>query len=62
MMMQLGPGMYTQRQAPCDDCDGKGEIIDPAKRCKVCLGKKIKKESKQLKVEIDKGAPNGEQY
>jgi len=24
MMMQLGPGMYTQRQGPCDECDGQG--------------------------------------
>ncbi len=30
--------------------------------CKTCNGKKIKKESKKLTVEIDKGAPNGEKY
>ena len=26
------------------------------------MGKKVKKETKTLKVEVDKGAPNGEQY
>ena len=36
--------------------------MDPAKVCKTCQGKKIKKENKALKVEIDKGSPNGEKY
>lgn len=30
--------------------------------CKTCNGKKLKKESKTLTVELDKGAPNGEKY
>ena len=46
----------------CEDCGGKGESIDPAKMCKPCNGKKIKKETKTLTVEVDKGAPNGEKY
>lgn len=54
--------MYTQRTGPCDECDGKGETIDPAKKCKTCNGKKLMKNRKTLKVEIDKGAPNGEKY
>jgi len=62
VMMQLGPGMYTQRSGPCDECDGKGESIDDKKKCKVCAGKKVKKEKKTLKVEVDKGAPHGEKY
>lgn len=24
VMMQLGPGMYSQRTGPCDECGGKG--------------------------------------
>ena len=62
VMMQLGPGMYTQRTGPCDECGGKGESIDDKKKCKACVGKKLKKENKKLKVEVDKGAPNGEKY
>jgi DnaJ homolog subfamily A member 2 len=62
VMMQLGPGMYSQRTGPCDECGGKGSNMDPSKICKVCTGKKIKKELKTLKVEIDKGSPNGERY
>ena len=62
VMMQLGPGMYSQRTGPCDECDGKGSTMDPSKVCKTCNGKKIKKEQKILKVEIDKGSPNGEKY
>ena len=54
--------MYTQRTGPCDECGGKGEQIDEKKKCKACNGKKIKKEQKKLKVEVDKGAPNGEKY
>lgn len=62
VMMQLGPGMYSQRTGPCDECNGVGTMMDPTKICKNCQGKKIKKESKVLKVEVDKGAPNGEKY
>jgi DnaJ homolog subfamily A member 2 len=54
--------MYSQRTGPCDECNGKGQSIDPSKMCKTCKGKKINKEKKVLKVEIDKGAPNGERY
>jgi len=30
--------------------------------CKPCNGKKVQKDKKKLKIEIDKGAPNGERY
>lgn len=62
VMMQLGPGMYSQRTGPCDECGGRGQSIDPSKMCKPCNGKKIKKENKTISVEVDKGAPNGEKY
>ena len=54
--------MYSQRTGPCDECNGQGESIDEKKKCKTCNGKKIKKEKKTIKCEIDKGAPNGEKY
>lgn len=59
-MRQMGPGMYSQSTGPCDDCGGTGQIIDMAKRCKVCKGKKVMKDNKTLTVEVDKGAPDKE--
>jgi len=61
-MTQLGPGMYSQSQGPCDDCSGKGEVIDEANKCKTCKGKKVNKEKKVLEAVIDKGSPNNAQY
>lgn len=50
--------MYTQSNGPCDDCYGKGEVIDEANKCKSCNGKKVQREKKIIDVEIDKGSPN----
>ena len=62
VMQQLGPGMYTQSTRPCEECEGKGEVINEKDKCKTCDGKKVTKEKKILEVQIDKGAPNGEKY
>ena len=62
VMQQLGPGMYSQSTRPCDECSGKGEVINEKDKCKTCDGKKVTKEKKILEVQIDKGAPNGEKY
>lgn len=62
IMRQMGPGMYSQSTGPCDECGGQGEIIDMKKRCKDCKGKKVKKNTKTLEVEVGKGSPDGEQY
>lgn len=61
-MQMLGPGMYSQSRGPCDDCRGSGEKIDEANKCKTCNGKKVQKEKKILEAQIDKGAPNNQQY
>lgn len=61
-MTMVGPGMYSQRTGPCDDCGGQGQTIDEKNRCKECNGKKTTKERKIINVEVDKGAPNGERY
>jgi len=61
-MQQLGPGMYSQSQGPCDDCRGKGEVIDEKNKCKTCNGKKVTKEKKVIEVDIDKGTPDNYQY
>lgn len=62
ILRQMGPGMYSQSTGPCDECEGQGEMINMEKRCKTCKGKKVSRDRKKLTVEIDKGAPNGEQY
>ena len=61
-MVQLGPGMYSQSSGPCDDCHGKGEIINEKDKCKECNGKKVVKEKKVIDVEIDKGTPDKYEY
>jgi DnaJ family protein A protein 2 len=50
-MSQIGPGMYTQRTGPCDECGGQG----------VKAGN-MKKDTKIIEVQIDKGSPHGEKY
>jgi DnaJ homolog subfamily A member 2 len=50
-MTQIGPGMYTQRTGPCDECQGQG----------IKAGN-MKKETKIIEVTIDKGSPHGEKY
>jgi len=57
---QLGPGMVQQMQAMCRECNGEGEIINEKDRCKVCLGKKTKKQKKSFEVHIDKGMHDGQ--
>ena len=61
-MVQLGPGMYSQSSGPCDDCRGKGEVIDEKHKCKTCNGKKVCKEKKIIEAEVDKGSPDGYNY
>jgi DnaJ family protein A protein 2 len=61
-MMQMGPGMYSQRTGPCDECGGRGEMVKDKDKCKGCNGKKTLKEKKIIEVQVDKGAPNGEKY
>jgi len=59
IVRQIGPGMIQQMQAQCDECDGRGEIISPAARCKACNGEKTVKSKKTLEVQIDKGMSQG---
>ena len=54
----MGPGMISQSQEVCGECDGKGEIIPPSSRCKTCKGKKMTKVKKVIEIEVDKGAPS----
>lgn len=47
-MAQLGPGMYTQVQAPCDSCKRMGVVISEEDRCKGCEGKRVRESEKKL--------------
>jgi len=58
-MKHLSGGVYQQIRAHCVDCNGEGEMIPAKDRCGSCKGKKVLKEAKVLKVDIDKGCPNG---
>ena len=57
-MVQMGPGMMSQSQEVCGECDGRGEIIPPSSRCKACKGKRTNKEKKVIEITIDKGCPS----
>jgi len=57
-MQQMGPGMISQSQEVCGECEGRGEVIPPSSRCKTCKGKKTTKDKKIIEIEIDKGAPS----
>jgi DnaJ family protein A protein 2 len=49
-----------QTQQTCPDCRGEGEIIK--EKCSHCKGRKVIKESKLVKIMLDKGAPDGKRY
>ena len=57
-MQQMGPGMISQSQEVCGECEGRGEVIPPSSRCKSCKGKKTTKDKKVIEIQIDKGAPS----
>ncbi|XP_014670879.1 PREDICTED: dnaJ homolog subfamily A member 2-like isoform X2 [Priapulus caudatus] len=59
-VQQLGPGMVQHFQTVCPDCHGEGEYINERDRCKDCLGKKVKNETKVLEVHVDKGMRDGQ--
>ena len=61
-MVQLGPGMFTQAQAKCDKCDGRGETMKEEDRCKSCEGKRVKEETKKIEVPIEPGVPDSHDY
>lgn len=47
-LVQLGPGMYSQSQGKCGDCNGLGEKMKEEDRCKSCKGKKVVKAERIL--------------
>lgn len=51
--------MIQQYTQPCDACEGKGVIIDPIKRCKECLGKKVVPGTTLTETQIERGMKDG---
>jgi DnaJ family protein A protein 2 len=56
---QMGP-MIQRFQTQCDKCDGQGDIMSAADRCKECHGKKVTNERKVLEVNIYPGMKAGQ--
>jgi len=52
---QMGPGMIQQMQGACGECEGKGRVVPPGKKCKTCKGKRTNREKKVIEVNLDKG-------
>ncbi|RKO98023.1 hypothetical protein CXG81DRAFT_10596 [Caulochytrium protostelioides] len=53
------PGLYTQMQATCDACGGKGKMIEEV--CSRCHGHRVRRGSHQITVELEAGMENGHQ-
>mmetsp|Transcript_55348 Transcript_55348/g.120617 ORF Transcript_55348/g.120617 Transcript_55348/m.120617 type:complete len:348 (+) Transcript_55348:133-1176(+) len=59
-LRQIGPGMVTQTQAVCNDCNGEGTTIADKDKCTMCLGKKVVSEAKVLSVVVEPGMRHGQ--
>eukprot|EP01116_Phalansterium_solitarium_P001898 TRINITY_DN11730_c0_g1_i1.p1 TRINITY_DN11730_c0_g1~~TRINITY_DN11730_c0_g1_i1.p1 ORF type:complete len:424 (+),score=154.67 TRINITY_DN11730_c0_g1_i1:121-1392(+) len=55
VLRQIGMGLVTQQQEACRACGGEGESIKPRDRCKGCQGQKIKNETKNIEIFVEKG-------
>lgn len=59
IIQRLGPGMIQQMQTTCNECSGRGEVIDERYRCTECKGKKVVPSSKILEVVVTPGMQPG---
>ena len=51
-----------QQKVICPDCNGQGMVVGDHNKCPDCKGTKVVSEDKELKIDIDKGAPDGKRY
>ena len=59
-IQQIGPGMVTQTQSPCNMCSSTGKIIKPGEECKQCNGKKVLINPKKVNIQLKHNSKNGE--
>uniref|UniRef100_A0A0N4ZID2 Large ribosomal subunit protein eL14 n=1 Tax=Parastrongyloides trichosuri TaxID=131310 RepID=A0A0N4ZID2_PARTI len=57
-LVQVGPGMVTQSQEACRQCDRTGELFDS--RCTECDGNKLQSVVEVIDITIEKGMKDGE--
>ena len=62
MVVQRMGNTILQSQQSCPDCRGEGYVIKEGDKCTICRGNKVNKESKTIKILLDKGAPDGKRY
>ena len=62
MVVQRMGNTILQSQQSCPDCRGEGYVIKESDKCTSCRGNKVNKESKTIKILLDKGAPDGKRY
>jgi len=60
-LQQIGPGMVTQSQTPCNKCSTTGKIIKSGEECKECRGGKLSIVSKKVNIQLKPTSKNGEQ-
>lgn len=60
VVLQRMGGMVLQSQQPCTDCKGEGNVIKD--KCTQCKGEKVAYTTKSIKIELDKGVPDGFRY
>ncbi len=62
MVVQRMGNTILQSQQACPECRGQGYVIKDQDKCTSCRGNKVTKESKVIKILLDKGAPDGKRY
>lgn len=51
-VVQMGPGMISQTQSPCNACNRKGTKIKPGEECLTCKANKTIKTTKKINVKL----------
>ena len=54
IIRQMGPGMIAQQQIPCENCNQKGNTINPKNKCLACNGRCINSSKFNKTININK--------